>query len=131
MKDARRTKRVQVRLDVKVLVLLPEETFRPEEVDGYTADISERGMMIYLPGMDEPHYKKLLTQQRWAKVFLPPPQKVAMGPLIGKIVWIDYDARGNLPICKMGVFFDTINEEEKKTLRELVELLAKSEEKKD
>jgi hypothetical protein len=131
MKDARRTKRVQVRLDVKVLVLLPEETFRPEEVDGYTADISERGMMIYLPDMGEPYYKKLLTQQRWAKVFLPPPQKVAMGPLIGKIVWIDYDARGSVPICKMGVFFDNLTDDEKKTLSQLVELLAKNKEKKD
>ena len=131
MKDARRTKRVQARLDVKVLVLLPEQTFRPEEVDGYTADISERGMMIYLPGMDEPYYKKLLTQQRWAKVFLPPPQKVDMGPLIGKIVWIDYDARGSVPICKMGVFFDNLTDEEKKTLGELVDFLAKNEEKKE
>ncbi len=131
MKDARRTKRVQVRLDVKVLVLLPEETFRPEEADGYTADISERGMMIYLPDMGEPYYKKLLTQQRWAKVFLPPPQKVDMGPLIGKIVWIDYDARGSVPICKMGVFFDNLTDEEKNTLSQLVELLAKNKEKKD
>jgi hypothetical protein len=130
MKDHRQTKRVKARLDAKVLVLLPEETFRPEEADGYTADISERGMMIYLPGMNEEYYKKLLTQQRWAKVFLPPPQLVEMGPLIGKIVWIDYDNRGDLPICKMGIFFDSANEEEKKALSQLVRVVADSEEKK-
>jgi hypothetical protein len=131
MKESRRTKRIRARLDVKVLILLPEETFRPEEADGHTADVSERGMMIYLPGMIEPYYKKLLTQQRWAKVFLPPPQLVPMGPLIGKIVWIDYDARGSLPICKMGVFFDNLKEEEQQAMQELVEILSKREEKKE
>lgn len=100
--------RLKYETAVTVEILIPEETFRPHGLKGYTLNISVQGMQVVLEQMDSTLYSQMLARQRMARVSLPHPKKDKIIGVLGKVAWIDYRKgrdRGTAGDCSLGIAF--------------------------
>jgi hypothetical protein len=105
-RDAERgpSRRIQIGLNVKLRILIPEETFTPIEYDCVTQDISETGMRIKVDRLTTTLYLKLLESTRYARISLANPRGGDEIKLTGKIVWLDYQSADHRSgACDIGI----------------------------
>ncbi len=100
--------RLKLEVPVAVEILIPEDTFRPHELQGFTLNISASGMQLALEKMESQLYSRMLARQRMARVALKHPRTAKEISIMGKIAWIDFrrdsgrDASGD---CSLGLAF--------------------------
>lgn len=100
--------RLKFEVPVTVEILIPEETFRPHGLKGFTLNVSAQGMQVALEKMDASLYSQMLARQRMARVSLTHPRKDKVIGVLGKVAWIDYrkgkngDSAGD---CSLGIAF--------------------------
>lgn len=100
--------RLKYEVPVTVEILIPEETFRPHALKGYTLNISVQGMQVALEEMDANLYTQMLARQRMARVSLEHPRQGKVIGVLGKVAWIDYrkgkkgETTGD---CSLGIAF--------------------------
>ncbi len=100
----------------RIRVLIPEETFSPFSHDALILDISEKGMKVESHDVDDPFYKMLLSAPRMVRITFTPPETEKAHTLFGKIAWIDYNNKVNPPILKYGIYFEPVDEEDKRVI---------------
>jgi hypothetical protein len=96
-------------MSVTLQVMIPEDTFRPQILNGLTVDVSERGMQVSIAALPLNLYSKLLSRPRNVRVAFDPPGGGDEIKLLGRISWIDYrkpKADERAGPCRLGVFFD-------------------------
>jgi len=100
--------RLKFETPVIVEILIPEETFRPHGLKGYTLNISVQGMQVVLEKMDSRLYSQMLARQRMARVSLNHPRKGKVIGVLGSVAWIDYRKGKNSETagdCSLGIAF--------------------------
>jgi hypothetical protein len=100
--------RYELRMPVSAEILIPEDTFRPHGLSGYTQDVSLQGMQIVLDALRVDLYTRLLSRPRHVRITFRSPVSGEQIKMTGRIAWIDYrkpkasDAEG---ACHLGVIF--------------------------
>lgn len=119
--ERRQSKRIDVNWQAKVELMFPEETFRPKPMNGIVKNFSKRGMLIFIAGVDQDMYRKLLARQRYMKVYLSVPESELSLEAVGKIVWVDYHANAKPEVfCNVGLFFENLVPAEERQLDSLL-----------
>ena len=119
--NKRKHRRVEVKIEVEIEVVFPEETFRPKKKGGHTLNISECGMKIMMFDVPESFYKKMLSPIRHAKIGFTLPTTKKHKVLHGKMVWFDYNFQKEE--CTFGICFETITPEGQQDMHDLIETL--------
>jgi len=105
----RASERYEVDATIQAQILIPEETFRPEEFRGRAIDMSMQGMKVCLHEFPLNFYNKLLTKTRYIRIQFENPFSGVEIKITGRIVSIDYHkphATQRTGICFFGVHFD-------------------------
>lgn len=119
--DRRRHERFNVEWAIKVEIMIPEETFRPQAINGILKNFSKSGMLIYIDGIDQNLYRKMLVKQRYMKAHLQVPEMDFSLEIAGKVVWVDYHTDGiPEPFCNVGLTFEPITSPEAKQMDKLI-----------
>lgn len=107
--DRRRHFRRDVNWDVRVELIVFEETFPPQPLSGAVKNLSRRGMQIFLPEIGHDVYRRLLDNHHGMKVSLDAPVIDPPFEAIGKVVWVDYRPGERLAAyCNVGLFFEEL-----------------------
>lgn len=106
--ERRAHERLALKLDAKIEILLPEETFRPHAFPGWTLDVSIRGMKLFLKGLPKSLYLKLHSRPRVARVELEDAGLGGQFRIVGKIMWWDFHNAAGSPEgdCMIGLLVD-------------------------
>jgi len=126
MEEKRKSTRVQSNIIARVRILIPEETFSPYNHEAVIQDISQRGMKLRTTDIDDATYKMLLSSTRLVRVTLTPPGIEKAHTLFGRIVWLDYDNLGRIPVTNYGINFEKITEEDTKTVNLCIKAVTES-----
>lgn len=122
--ELRRFERVKVSLPARLSVLIPEQTFRPLELDCEILDISERGAMINVR-LEPKNYSLMLQKTRYCRLnfagAIDLPVRVT-----GRAVWLQPQGKDENRTYKIGLFFEDCPEEIVTILRNYVESLKKN-----
>lgn len=100
--------RFELRMPVRIQILIPEETFRPHEMEGLSLDISATGIKVRVTDFPARLYSKLLARTRHIRVLFDRPDGEGEVRLTGKVAWIDYSKSlesREVGQCDLGVFF--------------------------
>jgi hypothetical protein len=119
--ETRKHKRYRTNLPVKLFIVLPEETFQPQEKHAIVQNISLSGMKIHTRQCDEALYKNLLKTVRYAKIVLTPPGARVGIHLHGRIVWLNYSSQGK--DLELGIFFERIAPQDQKIIWDMINQL--------
>lgn len=101
--------RFEVVIDLGLQVLIPEDTFQPQRLNGNTVDVSARGMQVDVANLDIELYTKLIARTRHVRVAFSDSGGETEIKLTGRIAWIDYrktKASQKTGPCRIGIFFD-------------------------
>lgn len=82
--------RLQFETPASVEIMIPEDTFRPQSFQGFTLNISLKGMQVALELLGSELYAKMLMRQRMARVTLAHPETGREVSIMGRIAWIDF-----------------------------------------
>lgn len=104
--ERRQDKRYESHLKARIRILIPEETFTPFSHEGVILDMSRRGMKVKTWDIDEATYKMLLTSTRQVRITFNPPKSDEAHTLFGRIVWLDFNNLGRMPIMSYGIHFE-------------------------
>lgn len=124
--EKRHQNRLNAKLSVEAQIMIPEDTFQPKVYKGITENISESGMKVILFGFDKGIYVKMLRAPRYVKIKLEELVQEKETFLIGRVVWIDYHFKKDSneePLCKIGLFFESMTEEQTKKIQQLINIL--------
>ncbi|GAB4321573.1 MAG: hypothetical protein Kow0059_16230 [Candidatus Sumerlaeia bacterium] len=122
--ERRRYIRRNVNWPVKVELMIPEETFRPQALNGTIRNISCRGMLVTLYEMEQSLYRKMLAAQRYMKVYLDHQDSNLSLDIVGKIVWVDYHSNAQPRVfCNVGLYFDNLVPVEERQINKLLDSL--------
>ena len=102
-------KRFEIRIPISMLVLIAENPHNSQSHEGWTLDISSRGMQVQIDGMDKASYIKLSAHLRLVRVSLRNTITGQQIQLPGCIAWYNYyqaNGSGEPEHCKMGILFD-------------------------
>jgi hypothetical protein len=105
--ERRAQPRFSVSVDVMLTIMLPEETFTPNQYRGVTSDISGGGCKLKTFQITKGEYLNLLRGIRFAKIEFHFDEKT-VSLARGAIVWLDFhDASGprDSSYCLLGVAF--------------------------
>lgn len=100
--------RFELKLDITAEILIPEDTFRPHALSGYTIDVSGGGMKAAITSLPQDLYVKLLARPRFVRIAFADPNTGSRIKITGKIAWMDYhkprsgDRTGT---CHLGLAF--------------------------
>lgn len=104
--------RFSLEIEVSLHILIPEDTFAPQKLDGKTVDVSARGMQVGIDGLPHDLYAKLLARTRHVRVMFRTPVVERQIKITGRISWIDYrkpKADKQSGPCRIGIFFDVVD----------------------
>lgn len=100
--------RFELQMEIRVQILIPEETFRPHEMEGLSVDISATGIKVRVREFPTHLYRNLLARTRHIRISFDRPDGEGEVKLTGKVAWIDF-ARSlksrEIGQCDLGVFF--------------------------
>lgn len=100
--------RFELEFDIKLNIMIPEDTFRPQNLSCRTIDVSAKGMQVSVQNLHIDLYTKLLARPRNARVSFTPPGETKEILAMGRISWIDYckpKAAEQTGPCRFGIFF--------------------------
>lgn len=114
--------RSRIVMSAKIGLLFPEDSPEPQPWTAVVKNISPRGMMLEILGLDQATYQRLLGDERHVLVYLPVGGAPKPMELKGKVVWLDYLPQ-NKPreLCNLGLYFESMSDIESGRLRALFE----------
>lgn len=122
-KFARAHARLELRIELTLDVLIPEDGFEPYRLQAFTSDVSAGGMGIVIEALSTALYAKLLSKTRKGLVRFVHPTTGAEISLKCQIAWIDYHkpkvSEGS-GLCRLGVKFGEAAGASLETYREFV-----------
>lgn len=89
-RERRERKRYTTNIPGEVYIVLLEETFQPQKLQGIILNLSLTGMKLLITDIDPDLVKKLMRPERFIKVIFVSPMLQRKLQLIGKIVWLNY-----------------------------------------
>ena len=104
--ERRMHQRYGVEPDVELMIMLPEQTFRPQGLKGKLVDASLGGMLVRLDQVMDSLYKSLLMETRHIRAVFTNPYTGDATIISGRIVWINYqskDTSGEGGGCEFGI----------------------------
>ncbi|GAB4321579.1 MAG: hypothetical protein Kow0059_16240 [Candidatus Sumerlaeia bacterium] len=106
-RDARRR---YATLPVRAKLLIPEISPEPLVWSGVARNISARGMMLEILGMDQDTCRHLIAAQRQVILSLPGDGRPDDNEIHGKVVWVDYRPHCQpRPLCNLGLCFEHLD----------------------
>lgn len=131
MEDRRHFQRVHWESPMTIKVLLPEETFRPKEMECVSFDICESGIGVRFKKLSPDFYNLLKKTTRYLEGEIMIPGSKEKTSFRGRIAWIDNFSSYANQECKMGIEFTKVQSLMKDAILSYIETqMAVSEEKK-
>ncbi len=112
-KERRQAKRLPISAEGMLTILVPEETFTPQQARCVATDISMSGMRLKSYQLTKNDYLQMLKGLRHAKVaLLDLPYLDSPLEIRAMVVWVEYhDGRGkDQPHCVLGLSFTRMEE---------------------
>ena len=95
--------RFKIQIPISLLILVPENPNDTQPHQGRTLDLSSRGMLVQIDGMDIASYKKISANVRLVRVSLKNTITDQQIQVRGCVAWFTYCEPAH---CKMGILFD-------------------------
>ena len=108
--DRRVAKRLSISATALMAIVIPDQTFTPNNLRAVATDISLTGLKVKSHQMTKDDYLKLIRGVNFAKVQVDLPYLEDPLELKGKVVWVEYHDRteSEAPCCLMGIAFDKL-----------------------
>lgn len=108
--DRRQAKRLPISATALLAIIIPDQTFTPNNVRSLATDISLTGMKVRSHQMTKEDYLRLIRGVNFAKVQVELPYLEEPLELKGKVVWVEYRDRTETEpaSCVMGISFDRL-----------------------
>ncbi len=123
--ERRQHPRIPVKLDVHLQLLVPEQTFTPQNIPALAVDMSLSGMKVMTQHCPEPLHGQVLKTIRHAKVDAVLPGMDKPTDFRGRIVWVSYDNQQQPPLLTLGICFDSTTQEQQTALQRGLEAFRK------
>lgn len=105
-------------------MVLPEGTFTPFPMHGYTKDISLGGLRFETSETTEEYYRLIIRKIRYARLTTCLPGTHQEVTLLGRVVWVQFNGKSNPSLCTYGLAFEEITPDEREAVRRCVDLIA-------
>jgi HD-GYP domain-containing protein (c-di-GMP phosphodiesterase class II) len=86
-------------------VAMPEQTFRPFQLEGYLTNVSEGGLKLKLTNVSNDLFSMLVSTRRYGKLYCAQPEWAEINNVACEIVWIDYYAVPDPNAMLLGLSF--------------------------
>lgn len=108
--DRRQAKRLPISATALMAVIIPDQTFTPNNLRAVATDISLTGLKVRSHQMSKDDYLRLIRGINFAKVQVDLPYLEEPLELKGKVVWVEYRDRTETEsaCCLMGIAFDKL-----------------------
>ena len=118
--ERRREIRHTVRpVPIALEVAMPEQTFRPMQIQGVVRDISASGLRVLLSNVPLDLFSILVASRRYAKLICLDPDCDGLHQAFCGVAWIDYYAVPDPNSCLMGLSFQKTSPELTVTIQKL------------
>ena len=107
--DERMHDRFELQIDLKLQIIIPEQSFEPHAMTAQSLDVSAMGMHVIIDDMPNSLYTSLLMRTRSVGLEFTHPQGTDQMNLTGRVAWIDYHkakASDQSGPCQIGISFD-------------------------
>lgn len=124
--ERRKHPRVPLNVTTSLMILFPEETFRPTPMDGIVEDISRAGLRVTVSNVTEDFHRLIIRSVRYVKLTVRLPGTDEDLALHGKIVWVGYDNKRRVPVCSFGIAFERFEEHDREVVERFVQSITRA-----
>lgn len=118
--ERRRSPRVPARLEGRIQLLIPEESFTPFAFEGHTRDICLSGLGFATTQVPGDVFLRIIRKIRCVEVWLTLPGQRRESRLFGRAAWVRLDEQTTPPTTLFGVAFENLSEGDTEALNAAV-----------